>query len=53
MFIKLIHPTNVLSFDEETPPIPLAGLTALCGPNNAGKTNLLRIINAIGQSKWS
>ncbi len=46
--IKEVRLRNFLSFGNKQTKIRLSGLTTIVGPNSAGKTSLLRAIEAVG-----
>lgn len=52
MKIKSIYIKNFRSIKEETINFPKSGILALVGPNNAGKSNILKSINNILGETW-
>lgn len=49
MHLQQIRIENILSFKDAT--FPLGEYTVIVGPNNVGKTNLLRILDMISKNK--
>ena len=49
MYLKRICVNNLLSFEHAE--LPLGGYTVIVGPNDSGKTNLLRILDTISSNE--
>ena len=49
MYLEQVYVRNLLSFDEAM--IPFGKYNVIVGPNNSGKTNLLRILNMFSENE--